>query len=95
MKHLNGAFGRRLICHIDAPDVAACQMARAEKAAGATVNKEFTVLASTLADHGIWNNIRRDAKRQDENESAGRDLLPAEESPFLRAASYVGLKQGH
>ncbi len=96
LKHLNGFFGKRLICDIDAVDVAAYQKARtAEKAAGATVNKEFTVLASILADHGLWNGIRRDAKRLEENESAGRALLPDEESRLLRAASQVARKQGH
>jgi len=88
LKHLNAFFGKRLICDIDAPEVAAYQKARtAEDAAGATVNKEFTVLASILADHGLWNSIRRDARRLDENESAGRALLPDEESRLLRAAS--------
>lgn len=95
LAHLNAFFGKRLICDIDAPDVAAYQKARAENAAGATVNKEFTVLASILADHGLWNGIRRDAKRLEENESAGRALLPEEESRLLRALSQVGVKQGH
>jgi len=96
IKHLNGFFGRRLICDVDAPEVVAYQKAReAEKAAGATVNKEFTVLASILADHNLWNGIRRDAKRLDENESAGRALLPDEESRLLQAASQTGVKQGH
>jgi integrase len=96
LRHLNAAFGKRLICDIDAPDVAAYQEAReAENAAGATVNKEFTVLASILADHNLWNGIRRDAKRLDENESAGRALLPDEESRLLRVASQIGVKQGH
>ena len=96
LKHLNAFFGKRLICDIDAPDVAAYQEARAaENEAGATVNKEFTVLASVLADHGLWNGIRRDAKRLEENDSAGRALLPDEESRLLRAASHIGAKQGH
>jgi len=33
--------------------------------------------------------------RLDENDSAGRALLPDEESRFLRVASQVGAKQGH
>jgi integrase len=72
------------------------QKARAaEDAAGATVNKEFTVLASILADHGLWNGIRRDAKRLEENGSAGRALLADEEARLLRVAAQVGAKQGH
>ncbi|MGO8814295.1 MAG: tyrosine-type recombinase/integrase [Terriglobia bacterium] len=96
LKHLNAAFGKPLICDIDAPDIAGYQKARAaDNAAGATVNKEFTVLASVLADHGLWNGIRRDAKRLEENESAGRALLPDEESRLLRVAAQSGAKQGH
>ncbi len=96
LKHLNTFFGKRLICDIEAPDVAAYQKTRAaENAAGATANKEFTVLASILADHNLWNGIRRDAKRLEENESAGRALLPDEESTLLRMASEVAAKQGH
>jgi integrase len=96
LKHLNACFGKRLVCDVDAPDVAAYQKARAaEDAAGATVNKEFTVLASILADHGLWNGIRRDAKRLEENESAGRALLADEEARLLRVVAQVGAKQGH
>lgn len=96
LKHLDAFFGKRLVCDIDAPNVAAYQKGRAaEDAAGATVNKEFTVLASVLADHGMWTRIRRDAKRLEENESAGRALLPDEESRLLQATSQVAVKQGH
>jgi len=96
IKHLNAFFRKRLICDIEAPEVAAYQKARgAANAAGATVNKEFTVFASVMADHGLWNGIRRDVKRLDENDSAGRALLPDDEARLLRAASQVGAKQGH
>ncbi|MGH9439670.1 MAG: tyrosine-type recombinase/integrase, partial [Terriglobia bacterium] len=50
---------------------------------------------SILADHGLWAAIRRDVERLDENESAGRALLPDEEARLLQAASQVGVKQGH
>ena len=53
------------------------------------------MLASILADHNLWNGIRRDAKRLVENESAGRALQPDEESRLLWAASKVGIKRGH
>jgi integrase len=96
LKHLNASLGKSLICDIEARDVAAYQNARAaEGAAGATINKEFTVLASILADRGRWAEIRRDVKRLDENESAGHALLPDEEARLLQASSQVGLKQGH
>lgn len=63
LKHPNTSFGQRLICDIEARDVAAYRKNRVTKGAGgATINKEFTVLASILADHGRWTEIRRDTK---------------------------------
>lgn len=96
LKRLSAASGKSLICDITAASITAYQKAREKDgAAGATVNKEFTVLASILADHGLWNAIRRDVARLEENESAGRALLPDEEAQLLQAASQVGVKQGH
>jgi integrase len=96
LKHLVAFFGNGLICDIDAPDVTAYKDHRsAEGAAGATVKKEFTILACILADHGQWHKIRRKVKSPDENKSAGRALLQDEEIKLLQAASEVGLKQGH
>lgn len=96
LKHLNTSFGKSLICDTEARDVAAYQKTRVAKgAAGATINKEFTVLASILADHGRWARIRRDVKRLDENENTGHAPLPDEEARLLQATSQMGLKQGH
>lgn len=55
-----------------------------QKAAGATINKELNVLASILADHRQWAKIRRIVKRVEENDSAGRALLPDEEANLLK-----------
>ena len=96
LKHLVAFFGNWLICDIDAPDVTAYKdHRRAEGAAGATVKKEFTILACILADHGQWHKICRKVKSPDENKSARRALLADEEARLLRAASQVGLRQGH
>jgi integrase len=96
LKHLLTFFSDSLICDIDAPDVTAYKdRRRAAGAAGATVKKEFAILACILADHGQWHKIRRKVKSPDENKSAGRALLPDEELRLLQAASQVGLKQGH
>lgn len=96
LKHLKAAFGSKVLGDIDSKAIAAYQQSRIEAgAAGATVNKEFTVLASILADHGLWSAIRRDVKRLEENESAGRALLPDEEARLLQAASQTAQKQGH
>jgi hypothetical protein len=96
LKHLVAFFGNWLICDIGAPAVTAYKDHRsAAGAAGATVKKEFTILACILADHGEWHKIRRKVKSPDENKSAGRALLPDEEERLMQAASMVGLKQGH
>lgn len=73
LKHLAAFFGNDLVCDIYAEAVTAYQNHRiAQKAAGATINKEFSVLGSILADHGQWSVIRRNVRRVQENESAGR-----------------------
>ena len=51
------------------------------------MSKEFTLLASILADHGLWDGIRRDAKRVEENESVGRALVADEEARLVRTAT--------
>jgi integrase len=96
LKHLLAFFSNWLICDIEARDVTAYkEHRRAESAAGATVKKEFAILACILADHGQWHKIRRKVKSPDEKTSVGRALLPDEEARLLQAASQVGLKQGH
>jgi integrase len=95
LKHLNQAFNSWMIGDINSKAISSYQRSRLEQgAAGATVNKEFTVLASILADRGLWQSIRRDVKRVEENESAGRALLTDEEAHLLKAASEVATKQG-
>ena len=90
LKHLSALFGKRLICGIEAPDVAGYQKARAgENAAGAAANKEFTVLASVLADHGLWNGIRRDAKRLEKTRALAGPYLPMSAGIWSAKPPYV------
>jgi integrase len=94
LKYLNTSLRRNLICEIEARDVATYQKARvAGGPAGASINKEFTVLASIFSDQRRWAEIRRDLQRLDQNESAGHALLPNAEARLLQASSQAGLKQ--
>jgi len=91
MKHLRETLGTMLVCEIDAKDIVAYQKARiAQNAAGATVNKEIACLGSILGYCGVWEQVRRDVKRLDENEEAGRALSDDEERRLLECASVIG-----
>jgi integrase len=84
-----------LVCEIEARDIGAYQRARlAEDAAGATINKEIACLSSILGDYGVWEQVRRDVKRLEENEEAGRVLSCDEEKGLLECASRIGERQG-
>lgn len=96
LEHVKTAFGKRLVCDINAQDIRTYQKTRQrEGAAGATVNKEVTCLSSILSDYGLWAPLRRDVKRLEENEDAGTALNADQEKKLLQQASRVGLKQGN
>jgi integrase len=96
LQHVRKSLGTRLICEITARDIVAYQRGRLSNgAAGATINKEVTCLSAILSDYGIWIQIRRDVKRVEENETAGRALTSAEEGRLLEFASQVGRHQGN
>jgi integrase len=95
LKHLRGILGNKLVCEIEPRDILAYQKARlVQNAAGATINKEIACLSSILSDCGVWEQVRRDVKRMEENEEAGRALSRAEERRLLECASNVGRHQG-
>jgi integrase len=92
---VRGDLGNILICEIEARDIVAYQRARvAEGAAGATINKEIACLSSILRDCGVWEQVRRDVKKLEENEEAGRALSRKEERRLLDWASRIGRHQG-
>ena len=96
LDHLKTSLGAMLVCEIEAKDIVAYQRARlAQQASGATINKEIFCLSSILGDYGVWQNVRRDVKRMDENEEAGRALTGGEENFLLECASIVGRQQGN
>ncbi len=94
LKHLRTTLGSALICEINARDIVAYQGARlGQKAAGATINKEVVCLSSILSEYGIWEKLRRDVKRLEENEP-GRALSREEERMLLECASRMAIHQG-
>ena len=96
LEHVNASLGNMLVCEIEATDIAAYQKARlAQKAAGATINKEMACLSSILGEYGLWESLRRDVKRLEENEEAGRALSRDEEKRLLECASAIGRHQGN
>lgn len=96
LKHVGASLGLMLVCEIEARHIVAYQRARlAQRAAGATINKEIACLSSILGDCGIWQHVRRDIKRIDENQDAGRALSRDEERRLLNRASTVGRRQGN
>ena len=94
--HLRGTLGNMLVCEIEATDIGAYQKDRlAQKAAGATINKEIACLSSILGGYGVWEPVRRDVKRLEENEEAGKALSRDEEKRLLECASLIGQHQGN
>jgi integrase len=96
LKHLRGILGNMLVCEIEPRDIVAYQKVRlVQEAAGATINKEIACLSSILADCGMWEQLRRDVKRLEENEDAGRALSLQQERQLLVCASNIGRHQGN
>jgi integrase len=96
LKHLREILGTMLVCEIEARDIVTYQKARlAQFAAGATINKEIACLSSILGECGVWEQVRRDVKRLDENEEAGRALSRDEEKRLLECAPVIGRHFGN
>jgi integrase len=96
LKHVREILGTMLVCEIEARNIVTYQKARLTQfAAAATINKEIACLASILSDWGVWEQVRRDVKRLDENEEAGRALSRDEEKRLLECASVIGQHFGN
>lgn len=96
LKHVRELLGTMLVCEIEGRDIGAYQKARlAQYAAGATINKEIACVASILGDCGVWEQMRRDVKRLEENDEAGRALSREEEKRLLECASVIGRHFGN
>ena len=96
LERLKKCLGKHLVCDIRPQDITGYQNSRRRQgAAGATINKEVACLSSLLSNYGLWAQLRRDVKRLEENEKAGRALIPEEEKKLLAEASRSAKKQGN
>lgn len=88
ISHLEGVFGKRLLCDISGANVAEYQRTRqSDGVTSRTVNLEVGVLRSILRRYRMWEAISPDIDFLKENASPGRALTADEERRLLDAAS--------
>ena len=88
LAHLNPELGRKLVCDIDARDVARCQQNRiAQGASPKTVNLEVGTLRAILRRHGVWAHIQQDVRMLPTRDDVGRAITGKEERALLDACS--------
>jgi integrase len=86
--HLKEEFGKRLVCDIDANDVAEYQ--RKRRVAGVsnrTVNYEVGALRGILRQFGLWGPIADRVRALPERHDVGRAISAEDEKKLLSAAS--------
>jgi integrase len=84
LKHLLGEFGSRLLCDIEAKDVAAYQQKRMkENAQGKTVNIELGVFRQIMKAYDCWSALDGKVKALPVRKNVGRALTPDDESLLL------------
>lgn len=83
--HLLPEFGKKLICDIEAKDIAQYQQKRiAEDASPKTVNLEIGTLRAILKRSGQWARIQPDVNMLATRDDIGRAITPEEESALLQ-----------
>jgi integrase len=86
--HLKEEFARRLVCDIDANDVAEYQRKRlAANVSNRTVNYEVGALRGILRQFGLWGPIADRVRALPERHDVGRAVSAADERKLLSAAS--------
>lgn len=84
--HLLPELGRKLVCDLDARDVARYQRKRLdEKASPKTVNLEVGTLRAILKRFGQWARLQPDVKMLPARDDVGRAITPEEEAALLQA----------
>jgi len=86
--HLKEAFGKGLVCDVDANDIA--EYRRKRLAAGVTnrtANYETGALRGILRQYGLWGPIADKVKALPERHDVGRAISPDDESKIISAAS--------
>jgi integrase len=88
LAHLNPELGRKLVCDIDARDVARYQQTRlAHGASPKTVNLEIGTLRAVLRRHGVWARLQQDVRMLPASEDVGRAITADEERALLEACA--------
>jgi integrase len=91
LAHLLPELGRKLICDIDAPDIARYQQKRLdEEASPKTVNLEIGTLRAILKRSGQWERLRSGESKVDmlpTRDDIGRPISTEEETALLQACS--------
>jgi len=88
LAHLLPELGRKLICDLEAADVARYQQARLdEEASPKTVNLEVGTLRAILKRGGQWARLQPEVKMLPTRDDVGRAITPEEETALLQACS--------
>ena len=88
LKHLNRAFGQRLVCDIGLSEVVQYRAARlAADASPRTINYEVGTLRGILKSHGLWAPIGERIKKLRENHDVGRAVSHEDDAKLLAACS--------
>jgi integrase len=86
LAHLLPELGGKLVCDIDARDVAKYQRMRVDGGASPkTVNLEIGTLRAILKRSGQWARLQPDVKMLSTREDVGRAITPEEEAALLQA----------
>ncbi len=86
LAHLLPELGRKLVCDLDARDLARYQQKRiGEGASPKTVNLEIGTLRAILKRFGQWARVQPDVKMLATRDDIGRAITPEEESALLVA----------
>jgi len=87
IENLKAEFGNRLVCDIDAQDIAGYQRKRlATEVSNRSVNYEVGTLRGILKSFGLWGHIADRVQALKENHDVGRALSRSEEEKLIKAA---------
>ncbi|MGB6686840.1 MAG: site-specific integrase [Terracidiphilus sp.] len=88
LAHLLPELGRKLICDIEAREIARYQQARLdEEASPKTVNLEVGTLRAILKRSGQWARLQPEVKMLSTRDDVGRAITPEEEAALLQACA--------
>lgn len=88
LAHLLPELGRKLICDIEAREIARYQQGRLdEDASPKTVNLEVGTLRAILKRSGQWARLQPEVKMLPTRDDVGRAVTPEEEAALLQACS--------